>query len=352
MRRALLVLGLLLGPCLVAAPAPAALVDVAMNPYADYNGPGGSYSYGQTTIFRGLITYSEITVIPDILISDWNGGTGGADGVFSGFDLDFLVLDKDGDLSTTYDQYKPTSAVIVKQGVIRNQTGSLYQSTVANPGPLFGLKADGTLNALVATLGTRDANFVYGNMAVDTSYGWVSLGNGGQIRVSFGNVALDSSGMYLFLGEVGKRDEFANGKVQLDVPSSINHITMTLGGKYILHPGDVVVLSGLDGDSTRTWSWKINPSSTTYTDAYGPSLALSYEQLQSNFGFDTYYHWYTVSLDVYHTDGTHGYYTSEILLTPEPGTMTLMTIGAIGILLDRRRRRKAVNAAVMAKQVA
>ena len=63
---------------------------------------GGQQS-GLTTVYSSVIQAMTDLEIQEIVISDNELGLG-ADGIYSGFDLDFLVLDRDGDLATTNDQ--------------------------------------------------------------------------------------------------------------------------------------------------------------------------------------------------------------------------------------------------------
>lgn len=372
MRRAWLVAGLLVTALLIGV-APASEITVNMLPYAEYGGPGDpNYPFGQTTVFRGLISNpSTLTVIPSIFITDATA-KGGASGVFSGFDLDFAILDIDGDLSTTYDQFRPSSAQMVSIGGIRNP--SPYQPTSMHPGSLFGLDKNGNVMD-VASLGKNDANFAYGNLTVNTSSGWVTIGDGGQIRLNYNNIALrGAQGMYLFLGEVGKKDEYSGGKVTVLEPSRTKTIIMSrgnIGNTYesrTIHgpdlsnpndPGEAVFIDGSRfGGTSFTWYFEdkngTDPNNPATWNLYASgahlnTLYFSYQQLKSLFGY-TDYKWYRIHEEI--SDGINPtwIYDVDIQLTPEPGTMTLMTIGGIGILLDRRRRRKGQNKALPAVQ--
>jgi hypothetical protein len=59
-----------------------------------------------------------------------SGQLGGQTGVFSGCDIDFLLLDADGDLSTTGDQVMPLLATAtVAAGAIRTPTPYIATAT-------------------------------------------------------------------------------------------------------------------------------------------------------------------------------------------------------------------------------
>jgi len=160
--------------------------------------------YGQTRVFEGNLNDLGLGVVTGVTIT--GGNTGGADGVFSGFDTDFVVLDKDGDFSTKGDQILPfqTGTMTVTEGTIRSASLSAYQPTTAHPGKLFGLNADGSVDFATATIGTRDAFFrtVPLSLDVDHSSGWVTLGDGGSLTAAFPDT-VTGTGLWLFIGEVG-----------------------------------------------------------------------------------------------------------------------------------------------------
>jgi hypothetical protein len=76
----------------------------------------------------------------------------------------------------------------------------------------------------VATLSTVDGNYRYGAqpMTVNTSSGWVSLGDGGSLTAS--TVPVDLSffpTLYLMVGEVGKQVELADATVTITIRGRI-----------------------------------------------------------------------------------------------------------------------------------
>ena len=178
--------------------------------------------YGQTRLFRGDLSSLGLGTFDAVTVFDVVGG--GDDGVFSGFDLDILVLDGDGDFSTTGDQTSPfaNSSTFVTAGSVRNPTTTIYLPTSSHPGALFGLNADGSIDFATATIGSRDAVYDAGyfpGLDPDTSDGWVTLGDGGSLTAGFSEITLTGSAMYLFVGEVG-----VNETLRADVHVDFNPI--------------------------------------------------------------------------------------------------------------------------------
>jgi len=161
-----------------------------------------STNVGQTRVFRGEISGLGLSTVGTVTVTDLNV-VDGSGGVFSGFDLDFLLLDVDGVLATTGDQVLPfqTAATTVTPGTIA--PSAAYVPTVAHPGTLFGLNADSSIDFGTATIGTRDGSYV-APLSVDTSDGWVSLGYGGSLSAAFPLTPVGES-LYIFLGEVSTK---------------------------------------------------------------------------------------------------------------------------------------------------
>jgi hypothetical protein len=156
---------------------------------------------GQTRIYQGSVSGLGLTSVNAVTLTD-AGVVSGADGVFSGFDLDFVLLDADGNLATTGDQILPSlGTATVIPGTITSPISSIYQPTAAHPGSLFGLHGDATLDAATATIGALDAGYA-NPLAVDTSHGWVTLGYGGSFSTTFATTSTSPS-LYLFVGQVG-----------------------------------------------------------------------------------------------------------------------------------------------------
>jgi hypothetical protein len=168
-------------------------VSVTMSPYGDV---------GQTRIFRGDLSGLGVGTVYSAMVTDAGTG-GGQTGVFSGFDLDFLVLDADGNLATTGDQVLPLTALTsVTPGSIRDQASSPYQPTLSHPGSLFGCNTDGSIDFATASITACNAFYNELWMAVDTSGGFTTLGDDGSLTAKFPDTAIGSS-LWLFVGETG-----------------------------------------------------------------------------------------------------------------------------------------------------
>lgn len=179
----------------------------------------GFGSDGNTTLLRGVISGGKTSHVATITLTD-SSGQAGPDGVYSGMDLDLVVLDRDGDFTTKRDQVRPDlSTVKFIPGVVRNSRTSTYQPTAFRPGILLGLgRNQSTVDHSIATLTTRDGSYD-GAFSVNVSHGWLSLGDGGRITVSFPPFKLGDAGVvYLFAGDVGSRPDAVTASVVLSTP--------------------------------------------------------------------------------------------------------------------------------------
>lgn len=144
-----------------------------------------------STVLRADLTgFPLLTQIGSITINDSNSGTGGSAGAYSGFDVDALFIDIDGNYLTTGDQFY-ASSYIFNAGAIR--AGSAPPSNTS--GALNGSNADGTVNEAFATLNTIDAIFF--------STGSISLGDGGSLTANFIPQVNIGSSLFLVVSEVG-----------------------------------------------------------------------------------------------------------------------------------------------------
>ncbi|UCG49205.1 MAG: hypothetical protein JSU94_05365 [Phycisphaerales bacterium] len=184
----------------LANPAP-----VSMNFYADI---------GLTRVWRGDLSTLGSGTFDSVALTDVVGG--GGDGLFSGFDLDFIVIDLDGNLNTTVDQIAPfeNASTFVQSGSVRNPATSPHQPTALHPGKLFGLNVDGSIDFTTASMGNLDSYFK-SPPTVDTSKGWVTLGDGGVLKAKFPTVILGGGPMYLFVGDVGANESL---QAELEIP--------------------------------------------------------------------------------------------------------------------------------------
>jgi hypothetical protein len=162
---------------------------------------------GQTAIWRGNLAGTCSGTVDAVIVLDGHG-IGGSNGAFSGADIDFILLDADGNLNTTGDQTLPlqNASTYVTAGAVRDQATSPYQPTAAHPGVLFGLNANGSVDFATATLGARDGAYNPLNLTVNGSNGWVTLGEDGSLHVAFPSVTFGSGCLYVFVGEVGENE--------------------------------------------------------------------------------------------------------------------------------------------------
>ena len=202
----------------------------------------------QTQVFRGYFLPPGPGEILGVTLQDRNA-QGSASGAFSGFDLDFFYVNKTGDLSdgsvTTID------TMTLTPGSIRTATTPRFEPTAWHPGPLFGTLVRND-NALIvdqptATLESLDGRYIYGEqLSVDTSSGWVSLGDGGKIGLTIDPVSINNTfdpyynvngidGAYLFIGDVGRKDEFADAVVTVLFQPDVDYSKVAdAGGPYTL----------------------------------------------------------------------------------------------------------------------
>lgn len=143
-----------------------------------------------TTVLKANLAGLGIDQISSITVNDGNSGTGGSAGAYSGFDLDALFLDLDGDYLTLGDQIYASSFNFTA-GTIR--AGSAPASNTA--GALNGSIDDSTVDETFASLNMIDAIF-FGT-------GSLSLGDGGSLTALFDPAVPITGSLFLVAGEVG-----------------------------------------------------------------------------------------------------------------------------------------------------
>ncbi|HUT58360.1 MAG TPA: PEP-CTERM sorting domain-containing protein [Phycisphaerae bacterium] len=172
---------------------------------------------GQTTVYSSHLTDLPAGVIDSLRFTDRNR-QGGSDGVFSGFDLDFVLLDVDG-VFNSGDEFEVVTAADLRPGNVRNGAITRFRHTDAHPGKLFGLDAAGAVMPSVATLSTHDASYVGGSgLTVDTSSGWLSLGDGGvlDLRTVWVSTTVYPD-LHIYVGDAGHNDESMAALLQVVV---------------------------------------------------------------------------------------------------------------------------------------
>lgn len=170
---------------------------------------GGSPA--STAAFRADLSGVGLTEILSITINDNSSQLGGAAGQFSGFDLDAIIL------STTFCADATCVAGLAGLSVFDySATGTLFTpGTQRAPAAakLFGTDVTGTqVDNVVATLNAFDGN---STTAIPGADGFVSMGDNGVLSFNLTS-ATSTTGLYLYLGEVGDNGEAIAGSIEVD----------------------------------------------------------------------------------------------------------------------------------------
>ena len=166
---------------------------------------------GGTSVFMADLTgIMDLTQIGSISIVDDGTTYGGADGIFSGFDLDMMFLDGDGDLATVGDRIYATD-LIFQAGTTRPTPLTSMHPNAAHRGPVFGSVDATTIDESTATLNSIDGIAV---ADVDIADGFLTLGDGGVLSANFDPAVMIGPSLHLVVGEVGgQQGEFLNASV-------------------------------------------------------------------------------------------------------------------------------------------
>ncbi len=301
-----------------------------------------SMHIGQTAVFRADLTGFNLGTIRAVTILDANSRSGSSE-MFSGFDLDFVYFDRDGDVRTVDDQIHLIQRLsFAIPGVARPAPDG--HPRYPSPPVLFGLGLDGSIDHGKVALDARNAHFeldLLNYIVLERSYGWVSLGDGGMITAGFPLISVgQGESMFLCVGDVGppppggQADELSEGVIEVQV--------FAVGGSYVpgykLAPGQSVNLDGAPegSDAFDSWLWDLDDDGQ-YDDGTGALLAVGFEDLFVTLGLDLGPH--TIWLQRTANGDAKGQdpLSFDITLVPDPATWALL-LAAVPCALRRRRK--------------
>ncbi|MEE8104862.1 MAG: PEP-CTERM sorting domain-containing protein [Planctomycetota bacterium] len=210
--------------CLAALPAQADTTEIALVPIGTVDG---------TTVLEGDLTALGITDIESIMLMDDAAITGGAPGIFSGFDLDAVFLDFDGSLATTGDRAYAADYEF-SAGSVRGTSRWYMRPNGSHPGLLFGALDSTTVDLATATLETLDAVSI---AHVNRGDGFLSLGDGGSIVANFSPSVAVTGSLFVVVGEVGGNGEnvhaFVTGRDFVENPEPASLVLVGSSAAWI-----------------------------------------------------------------------------------------------------------------------
>jgi hypothetical protein len=154
-------------------------------------------------IFRADLAGSSLASIEALTIEDLGTGLQGATGIFTGFDLDAIFLDVDGNVGTLNDRHFATGYQFAV-GSILVSGDPAHRPTGTRRGPVFGSKNGTTISHALATLDKLDAVSI---ADVNQARGFLSLGRGGVLTLLFDTPVPVGDSLFLIAGEVGGNGE-------------------------------------------------------------------------------------------------------------------------------------------------
>jgi hypothetical protein len=161
--------------------------------------PAGSGVY----ILRADLVASGLASIESLAIQDLGTGLQGATGIFTGFDLDAIFLDVDGNVGTSNDRHFATGYQFAV-GSILVSGDPAHRPTGTRRGPVFGSTNGTTISHTLATLDKLDAVSI---ADVNQARGFLSLGSGGTLTLLFDTSVTVGDSLFLIAGEVGGNGE-------------------------------------------------------------------------------------------------------------------------------------------------
>ena len=271
---------------------------------------------GQTAVYRGTVNLASAGSIDRLTLTDLNTQAGSS-GIFSGFDLDFVYFHDSPDFGDSFGTIRDP---VLTAGDARYGAASPYQPTANHPGDLFGTDVDGSVRTNWATLNRRDARYTAGDkFSVDSSSGWVSLGDGGSIdmTVTNGDFAADST-FYIFIGDAGQKDEYIDAQVKLFVQPAqvVAEPIADAGGSYSIAPGQTIAPDGSGSlDDIHTYEWFIGDQAIFPPMGVPQPGTISYDELYE-YGFDPGEH--DLTLKVSTEQGGTGTDVASLTIAPPP----------------------------------
>jgi hypothetical protein len=179
-----------------------------------------------TAVYQADLSGLGLASIQSITINDNSAGLGGSPGQFSGFDLDGIKL------STT-----PCADAACAKGLLGLSVFD-FGTAIFTPGSqripidpkLFGTGPTGnTVDNSVATLGDFDAE---STTAIPGAFGFISMGDGGILSFNLTS-SVSTSGLFLYIGEVGDNGEVAAGAIEVrdstvPEPASVSLVALAM----------------------------------------------------------------------------------------------------------------------------
>lgn len=160
-----------------------------------------------TGVYVADLTGIPLAVLSSVTIRDNSGGLGGSPGMFSGFDLDAIVL------STVSISDASGVGSLTRAGLF-DFAGSIFTPGSQRPPTdpaLFGTSG-GEVDNSVATLDAFDGN---STTAIPGADGFVSLGDNGALALNLTAPVATGGPLFLYIGEVGNNGEVAASTISV-----------------------------------------------------------------------------------------------------------------------------------------
>ena len=146
--------------------------------------------------------------LQSLQIADSGSGTGGAGGIFSGFDLDAVKLSRTRITSAAEIQDLPGLENVFDFSAL----GTFLTPGTQRPTLPIGANLQGTINGFVnngiATLEDFDSN-----SSTDNPSGFFSIGDGGEVGFNLNSAVSTEEPLFLYIGESGNNGELAGGEI-------------------------------------------------------------------------------------------------------------------------------------------